>query len=92
MEKYKDNPKKIAEIQKNQLKELPENMKKMFLLSGRSIIWTGIPMVLFFKWFMDYFSSIEEGFKFFGFMNWFVFYLVFFMIFSSILRKKLNIA
>ena len=86
MKKYKDNPEKIMELQKKQLEFIPKTMK----LSMRAIAYTGIPLILSFRWFMDYFELIPE-FKFFGFFTWFWFYLVFSIIFSSVLRKIMNV-
>lgn len=61
----------------------------MFKLSMRSIVYTAIPFILFFRWFTDYFSLVD--FRFFGFLSWFWFYLLGSIIFSSILRKLLNV-
>lgn len=61
----------------------------MFKLSMRPIIYTAIPFILFFRWFTDYFASID--FRFFGFFSWFWFYLLGSIIFSSILRKILKV-
>jgi len=61
----------------------------MFKLSMRPMIYTAIPIILLFRWFADYFALVD--FKFFGFLSWFWFYLIGSIIFSSILRKVLNI-
>ena len=88
MKKYKDHPEKLAEMQKKQLEFIPRTMK----LSMRPIIYTGVPFILLFRWFMDYFSvPAMEGFKFFGFLSWFWFYLIFAMVFGTILRKTLKV-
>ena len=86
MKKYKENPAKIMELQKKQMEFLPKTMK----LTMRPIIFTGIPFVLFFRWFMDYFALIPD-FKFFNFFSWFWFYLIGSIIFSSILRKVFKV-
>jgi len=78
----KEHPEKMMELQKKQLAFLPRMMK----LSMRPVIYTSIPLILFFRWFMDFFSSAGD-IKFFGFLNWFWFYLLGSIIFSSILRK-----
>lgn len=87
MKKYKEHPEKLMKLQKQQMEFIP----KMLKLSMRSIIWTSIPLILLFRWFMDYFSTIPE-FKFFGFLSWFWFYLLGSVIFGSFLRKWLDIA
>lgn len=82
MKEFKDHPKKMAELTKKQFEFFPLMMKH----SMRPIIYTGIPLILFFRWFMDVFTAMPD-FKFFGFFSWFWFYLVMSIIFSSILRK-----
>lgn len=62
----------------------------MFKLSMRPIMYTAIPIILLFRWFSDYF--LGSSFLFFGFLNWFWFYLIGSIIFSSILRKILKVA
>lgn len=86
MKKYKEHPEKLMELQKKQFEFLPKTM----MLSMRTIIYTGVPFVLLFRWFYDYFSTIPE-FRFFGFITWFWFYLILAMVFSGVLRKKLNV-
>jgi len=86
MKKYKEHPKKLMELQKKQFEFIPKTMK----LSMRPVIYTGIPLVLFFRWFMDFFTLIGNP-KFFGFLSWFWFYLIGSIIFSMILRKILKV-
>ena len=86
MKKYSENPKKIAELSKKQMEFIP----KTFKLGMRPMIYTAIPLILFFKWFMDFFSTAGEV-KFFGIFSWFWFYLIGTIIFSSILRKVFNV-
>ena len=86
MKLYKEHPEKMAELSKKQIEFMPLMMKH----SMRPIIFTGIPIVLFFRWFMDYFALIPD-FRFFGFFTWFWFYLIASIIFSSILRKVMNV-
>lgn len=86
MKKYRDHPEKIAELSKKQFAFIP----KTFKLTSRSIMFTGIPFILFFKWFRDFFVIMGDP-KFFGFLSWFLFYLIFTMVFSSILRKALKV-
>lgn len=86
--KYKDHPEKLLELQKKQLEFIPRTME----ITMRPMIYTIIPLVLFFRWFTDYFSVIVPPYKFFGFMTWFWFYLIFTIIFSTIFRKVFNVA
>lgn len=83
---HKDDPKKAMEIQKEMMALMP----KQFKLTMRTVVYTTIPFILFFRWFNDYFLAIGSP-KFFGFIGWFWFYLIFFMIFSSILKKKFDV-
>ena len=64
-------------------------MGPMFKLSLRPVIYTAIPLILLFRWFSDYFTAVN--FSFLGFLNWFWFYLIGSIIFSSILRKAFNV-
>ena len=91
MKKYKDHPEKVAELSKKQLEFIP----KTFKLTSRAVMFTGIPFILFFRWFTDVFTVMEvttgAPIKFFGFLGWFWFYLIFTMVFSSILRKTFKV-
>ena len=78
----REHPEKMMELQKKQFAFLPRMMK----LSMRTMVYTAIPLILFFRWFMDYFDVLGNV-KFFGFLSWFWFYLLGSIIFSSILRK-----
>jgi uncharacterized membrane protein (DUF106 family) len=82
MKEVKDQPEKIMELQKKQFAMMPKQMK----LSMRAIIYTGIPFVLFFRWFNDYFIAAGSP-KFLLGLSWFWFYLIFAMVYSAILRK-----
>jgi len=86
LKKYEKNPEKIAELTKKKLEFIP----KTFKLTSRTVLFTGIPFILFFRWFSDVFTAMGEP-KFFGFMNWFWFYFLFTMIFSSFLRKWMKV-
>jgi len=87
MKEFKEHPEKLAKLQKEQFALMP----KQFKLSMRGILYTGIPFVLFFRWFHDFFTSIGSP-QFLGFMGWFVFYLLVSIIISSILRKQMDVA
>jgi len=87
MKKYKDHPEKFMELQKESMKFMMPMMK----LGMRPIVYTGIPLILFFRWFIDFFTLLGNP-KFFGFFSWFWFYLLGSIIFSSILRKIWKVA
>lgn len=91
MKKYKDHPEKVMELQKKQFEFIPKTMK----LSTRAMAYTSIPFILFFRWFNDYFAAVEEAtgmpVRFFGFFGWFIFYFITTIIFSSILKKKMDV-
>ena len=99
LRELKDQQKKLHEdikkLQAGSKEHTEMNMKSMqfigpmFKLSMRPIIYTAIPFILLFRWFMDYFALVD--FKFFGFFSWFWFYLLGSIIFSSILRKILKV-
>ncbi len=97
MKKYQDNPAKVSELSKKQLEFIPRTMK----LTSRGILFTGVPFILLFRWFYDFFVLVNEDLKFFGFWSvnetflnapgWFWFYFVFAIVFSSFLRKWLKV-
>ncbi len=91
MKKYKEDPARIAELSKKQMQFIPKTMK----LTSRAIMFTGVPFILFFRWFTDVFTVMEatagEPIRFFGFLSWFWFYLIFTMVFSSVLRKTFKV-
>jgi len=82
----KNNPQKIMELQKKQWAGFP----KQFKLNMVSIVYTGVPFILLFRWFNDYFIS-NGNIKIFGFLGWFWFYLIASIIFSSILKKWIKV-
>lgn len=83
---YSHDPAKMMEIQK----ELMPISIKLMKLSMRPIMFTGIPFIIFFRWFMDVFEAMGNP-KFFGFLSWFWFYLIFAILFGSIIRKILKV-
>ena len=87
MNEFKNNPDKLMELQKKQFAMMPKQMK----LSMRAIIYTGIPFILFFRWFNDYFIAAGSP-RFWLGLSWFWFYLIFAMIFGSFLRKWFDVA
>ncbi len=86
MKEYKDHPEKLMEMQKSSFPLMIELMKH----SMRPMIFTGVPLILFFRWFMDFFTALGDP-RFFGFLSWFWFYLIGSMIFSIILRKIMKV-
>ncbi len=80
MKKYRDNPEKLMEFQKKQLEILPKTME----LTMKPLLYTSIPIILFFRWFGDYLTPI------FG-LWWILYYLIGAMIFSYFFRKVLNV-
>lgn len=86
MKKFKDHPEKVAELSKKQMEFIP----KTFKLTSRAILFTGIPFVLFFRWFNDVFTTMGNP-VFLGFLNWFWFYFIFTIVFSGVLRKYMKV-
>lgn len=81
MKKYRDNPTKTIELNKRSMPLMMEQMK----LGMRGIVYTGIPFILLYKWFMDYFVAVGST-KVFG-IGWIWFYILGAIVFGSILRK-----
>ena len=86
MKKFKDNPEKMIELNKKSMEFIP----KTFKLTSRAIAFTGIPFILFFRWFSDIFTAMGNP-VFFGFLSWFWFYFIFTMVFSGFLRKWMKV-
>jgi len=87
MQNYKDDPKKMMEIQKS---VWPTSLKIM-QISMKGSLFTIIPFILLFRWFMEFYVAIGNP-KFFGFLSWFWLYLLSVLIFSSFLRKWMKVA
>lgn len=81
MKKYKDHPEKLLALQKKQLEFLPKTMD----ITMGSIVYTSIPLLLFFRWFYEYFAA--NPVQIFGFMSWFWAYLLLSLVFGMIYRK-----
>ncbi len=86
MKKFRGHPEKLLELQKKQFEFIPKTMD----ITLRPLIYTAIPIILFFRWFSDYFTALP-GVKIFGFFSWFWAYLIFSLIFSMIFRKMLKL-
>ncbi len=81
VKKYRDHPEKLNEISKKQLEFIP----RTFELTIKPLIYTSIPIILLFRWFADYLQPKMGGW-------WFLYYIIFSMILSSIFRKVLDVA
>jgi uncharacterized membrane protein (DUF106 family) len=81
MKKYKDHPEKLMDLQKQSLKTIPKTLE----VTMRPTMFTFIPIILFFRWFQDYFA--EAAVKVFGIFSWFWAYLLLSIFFSVIFRK-----
>ena len=83
---FRHDPAKMMEIQK----EIFPISSKLMRLSMRPIMFTGIPFILIFRWYMDVFTAMGDP-KFFGFLSWFWFYLIFAIVLGGIIRKLLKV-
>ena len=86
VKKFKDDPAKMMELNKKSLAKAGEMMN----LSMGSFMYTAIPIILFFRWFSDYFTVLGNV-KIFGFLSWFWAYLLFSIIFSMVFRKMFKL-
>lgn len=86
IKKYKHDPEKVMALNKKQLEFLPRTME----ITLRPIMYTSIPIILFFRWFNDYFAA--NPVKIFGFMSWFWAYILMSFIFTPIFRKLFKVA
>src|SRR3989344_2965364 len=86
VQKYATNQEALKELKKEQ-----KLMQKQMKLSMRALAYTGIPFILFFRWFGDYFIAAEEiagePIRLWLGMSWFLFYILFAIVFGAILRK-----
>ncbi len=87
MKALKEEPEKLMQLQKQSMEKAGE----MFTLSMKSFSYTAIPIILFFRWFSDYFAALNPPAKIFGFFSWFWAYLLFSIIFSIIFRKTFKL-
>ncbi len=83
---FKHHPEKMMEIQK----EIFPISTKLMKLSSRPLMFTGIPFILIFRWYMDTFTALGDP-KFFGFLSWFWFYLIFAIVLGGFIRKLLKV-
>ena len=87
MKKFEKEPEKLLQLQKKQLEFIPKTMD----ITMRPLMYTIIPIILFFRWFSDYFVA-NPNLKIFGYLSWIWAYLIFSVVFSMIFRKVLNVA
>ncbi len=87
MKELKDNPEKLMQLQQESLAKAGE----MFQISMRSFSYTAIPIILFFRWFSDYFAQFNPPVRIFGIFTWFIAYLISSIIFSIIFRKMFKL-
>ena len=85
MKNNKDNPKRMAELQKEMLqKGLLEPMKHQL----KPLLITFIPFILIFGWLRETYQAVGDIFI--G-LGWFGTYIIFSIIFSMILRKVMKV-
>lgn len=77
---------KVAELSKQSFSQMGEQMKQSFASMG----YTAIPIILFFRWFGDFFTDLDNPDIFLGF-GWLGTYLIFSIIFSMVIRKILKV-
>ncbi len=86
MKKYRGDEIKLKELQMKQMAEFPEMFSKNMEISMKPLLYTIVPIILFFRWFNDYFSALGNP-KFFGFMHWILFYILVSILLSGPIRK-----
>lgn len=86
MKKFEHHPEKLLELQKKSFEFFP----KSFKLTSRAVLFTGIPLLLLYRWFYDIFATLGNPILL-GFLNWFWFYFIFMIIFSGVLRSWLKV-
>ncbi len=86
VKKHKNNQEKFMELNRKQLELLPKTMD----ITLRPIMYTSVPLILFFRWFNDYFTT--NPVKIFGFLSWIWAYLILSITFTSIFRKVFKVA
>lgn len=85
--------KKLGHDPEAAMKKQGEMLKmttEMMDITMRPLMFTVIPIILFFRWFNDYF--ITNNVKVFGFLGWIWAYLIFSIVFSIIFRKVFDVA
>jgi uncharacterized membrane protein (DUF106 family) len=75
IKKYKDNPQKMMELNKQMIEDMPEQLKHSF----KPMLITIIPIIIIFAWLRSTFVTILP--------SWFWWYIISSIIFSIGLRK-----
>jgi len=75
IKKYKDNPQKMMELNKQMIEDMPEQLKHSF----KPMLITIIPIIIIFAWLRSTFVTILP--------HWFWWYIISSIIFSIGLRK-----
>jgi len=86
MKEHRHDHEKMMEFQKEQFKIMPLQMK----LSMRTMVYIGVPFILFFKWFSDYFIAAGNP-KLWPGIGWIWFYLIGAVIIGIILKKYMDV-
>jgi len=81
MKKYKDNPAKLMEFQKQQLEFIP----KTFDLTLKPLIYPTVPIILLYRWFEGHLLPVFGKW-------WILYYIIASIFFSSIFRKVFKVA
>ena len=81
MKKYKDHPEKLMELQKKSFEFVPKTMD----LTMGATMYTMIPFLLLFRWFDCYLRPTWGGW-------WILYYILASIVFSSLMRKKMDVA
>lgn len=81
MKEFKDHPEKVTELTKKQL----ALMGPMMHITFRAFTYTGIPVILFFRWFQEILTPVYGGW-------WLFYYIVASMIFTSLFKKWFKVA
>src|SRR5271157_5208003 len=66
MKKVRNDPEKFLELQKKQMASVQQTFSKTLKLTSRGALFTFIPFLLFFRWFLDIFTTMGNP-MFFGF-------------------------
>lgn len=86
MKKYKGDAVKLKEVQMKQMAELPDMFSKNIEITMKPLLFTLVPIILFFRWFSDYFTTLGNP-KFFGFLHWILFYILVSILLNGPIRK-----
>ncbi len=77
IKKYKDNPQKMMELNKQMMEDMPEQLKHSF----KPMLVTIIPLIILFRWLRSTFAITAIA------STWFWWYIGASILFSMVLRK-----